>query len=208
MIELIVFGALLLYLLISIGIVLWAIRCARRNGRSAKRWGWSVALVMYLIPFWDWLPTVATHQFYCATEGGFWVYKTPDQWKMENPGVMETLVDNSPAPYGQAPNWPTENWRSKKIAAINQRFGMLYKNHLSSSEERELFLHVWRWQNELVDKKTGEVLARNVDFSTGNGFIGGEPELRLWLHSDGCIDRRDNANKLGEFLKQFRGEKK
>jgi hypothetical protein len=205
MIGLIVFPAALLYLLLSIVMVRWAIRYARDNGRSVKRWGWGVALVMYLIPFWDWLPTVATHQYYCAKDSGFWVYKTVDQWKAENPGGMEGLVDNSPYEY---PNWPTENWGSKKITSINQRFGLLYKNHLSGSGEGEIFSHVWRWETELVDKKTGEVLARRVDFSTGNGHIGGEPELRLWLHSDGCIGSRDNAIKFGEFLKQFRGAKK
>jgi hypothetical protein len=207
MIGLIVFPAALLYLLLSVVVVRWAIRHARDHGRSAKRWGWGAALVMYLIPFWDWLPTVATHQYYCAKDSGFQVYKTLDQWKAENPGVMEGLVDNSPSPDG-SPNWPTEAWRGKEITSINQRFGMLYKNHFTSAEESELFLHVWRWQNELVDKKTGDVLARRVDFSTGNGHIGGEPELRLWLHSDGCIGGRDNAIKFGEFLNQFRGAKK
>jgi hypothetical protein len=206
MIGLIVFPAVLLYLLLSIVVVRLAIRYARNSGRSAKRWGWSVALVMYLIPFWDWIPTVAMHQYYCAKDSGFWVYKTVDQWKAENPGVMEGLVDNSPSPYG-SPNWPTEVWRGKEVTSINQRFGMLYKNHLSSPEEGKLFLNGWRWETELVDKKTGEVLARRVDFSTGNGQIGGEPELRLWLHSDSCIGGRDNAIKFGEFLKQFRGAK-
>ena len=176
-----------LYLLISVGVVTWAISHAKKNGKSAKRWGWGAALVMYLIPFWDWLPTVATHQFYCAKDSGFWVYKTLDQWKAENPGVMEGLVETNNSPKGAPPNWPTENWAGEKIASINQRFGMVYKSHLSTPDEGELFLHVWRWQDELVDKKTGEVLARQVDFSTGNGFIGGEPELRFWLHSDHCL---------------------
>ncbi len=76
------------YLLISLGVVMWAIRHAKKNGKSAKRWGWGAALVMYLIPFWDWIPTVAVHQYYCAKDSGFWVYKTLDQWKAENPGVM------------------------------------------------------------------------------------------------------------------------
>jgi len=207
MIGLIVFGAALLYLLLSIVVVRWAIRYARDNGRSAKRWGWGAALVMYLIPFWDWLPTVATHQYYCAKDAGFWVYKTVDQWKAENPGVMEGLVDNSPSPYGP-PSWPTEVWRGKEVASINQRFGMSYKNRFTDPEESELFLHVWRWKSELIDKKTGEVLARRVNFSTGNGHIGGEPELRFWLHSDGCIGSREDTITFGEFLKQFRGAKK
>ena len=66
-----ILAAMGLYLLISIGAVFWALRYAKKNGKSAKRWGWSAALVMYLIPFWDWVPTVAVHQYYCAKEAGF-----------------------------------------------------------------------------------------------------------------------------------------
>lgn len=48
---LVIFVAMGLYLLISIGIVSWAIRYARNNGRSAKRWGWGAALAMYMLVF-------------------------------------------------------------------------------------------------------------------------------------------------------------
>lgn len=196
-----------LYLLISVSVVRWAISHARKNGKSTKRWGWSAALVMYLLVFWDWIPTVVMHQYYCSTEAGFWVNKTLDQWKTENPGVMETLVDNSP--YEKYPNWPTEDWRDKKITSINQRIGLLYVNHLSNYEKGELFLNVWQWNTEVVDKQTGEVLAWEVDFSTGNGgYIGGMHSMKFWLQSDGCISSRDYSRRFGEFLKQFRGSKK
>lgn len=204
---LVIFGAMGLYLLISLGVVAWAASYAKKNGKSAKRWGWGAALVMYLIPCWDWIPTVVAHKYYCEKEAGFWGYKTIDQWKAENPGVMDGLVDNSP--YEKYPNWPTEDWKGKKITGINQRFGMLYKDHLSSPEEGELFLNVWRWQTELLDKKTGELLARQVDFSTGNGgYIGGMHSMKFWLQSDGCISGREYSKKFGEFLQQFRGAKK
>jgi hypothetical protein len=194
--------ALGLYFLLSIGVVAWAVSYAKKHDKSTKRWGWGAALGMYLLVFWDWIPTVLTHQYYCATEAGFWVYKTPQQWLKENPGVMETLVDNSPQKY---PSWPKEAWNEKKVTSINQRFGLLNTNHFSNSEEGELFLHQWRWTNELLDKNTGEILARNIDFSSGNGLVGGEPELKFWLHKDSCSDDRRNTRKFSEFLNQFRG---
>lgn len=92
------------YLLLSLGVVVGAISYAKKNGKSIKKWGWGAALVMYMIPFWDWIPTVVTHQFYCAKDSGFWVYKTPEQWKAENPGVMETLVEINNSPEGMSPN--------------------------------------------------------------------------------------------------------
>lgn len=196
------------YLALSIFVVTWAIGHAKKSGLSVKKWGWGAALVMYLIPFWDWLPTVATHQYHCANDSGFSIYKTVNQWKAENPGVMETLVETNNSPEGAPPNWPMENWEGRRIASINQRFGMVYKSHLSVPEEGELFLHVWRWQNELIDKKTGEVLARRIDYSTGNGLIGGEPELKFWLHSNHCVGYMDQAMEFRGFINQIKGVKK
>ena len=197
MIELIVFGALLLYLLISIGVVLWAIRYARRNGRSAKRWGWSTALVLYLIPFWDWLPTVATHQYYCATEGGFWVYKTPDQWKAENPGVIETLVANK-VPVLVSHEGDQDSWTDAEM--LNQRI------KIASKRNGPLFLHRWRWESEWVDSKNNEVLARYVDFYTSHerrqaGWSG----WKLWLSTDHCVGYQEKAIKFSSSIDQFKG---
>lgn len=81
---LVIILALGLYLAIAIGVIAWAVSHAKKNGKSAARWGWGAALGMYLLVFWDWLPTVAAHKYYCSTEAGFWVYKTPEQWKAEN----------------------------------------------------------------------------------------------------------------------------
>ncbi len=89
MYGLIVIAIAVAYLLLSIAVVKGARAYARNAGRSMARWGWGAALAMWLIPFWDWLPTVAMHQYTCAAEAGFWVYKTPEQWRQENPGEME-----------------------------------------------------------------------------------------------------------------------
>lgn len=195
MIGPIVFGAALLYLLIAVVIVRWAIRYARDNGRSAKRWGWGAALVMYLIPFWDWLPTVATHQYYCAKDAGFWVYKTVDQWKAENPGVMEGLVANKV--------WLHQQIDGKDIAIINQRMRLVY------AERNELFLHRWPDIRELVDAKNNEVLARYVDFSTSQerGHAGWSG-WKFWLHNESCVSGRGKAIEFGKYYLQFKGSEK
>lgn len=194
----VVFMVMGVYLLISLGVVVWAGSYAKKNGKSAKRWGWGAVLVMYLIPCWDWIPTVAVHQFYCAKGSGFWVYKTLDQWKAENPGVMETLTTQRVWPHKYSGN--DENYVVTE--SVNQRFNLITK------KDGEFFLHRWRWQRELIDTKTNELLARYIDFSTGNGHIGGEPELRFWLHNDYCINGRNQAIKFGNFFEQFKGAEK
>ncbi len=187
-----------LYLLVSLGVVIGAMAYARREGRSAKRWGLSAALAMYLIPFWDWIPTVAVHQYYCATEAGFWVYKTPEQWKKENPGVMETITTQRV--------WPSQHAGDMKnyisTDAINQRFNYVFKKN------GPFLLSIWRHEQIVLDSKTSEVLSRQIDFSTGNGNVGGEPELRFWIHSDHCIGGRDNAIHFVKFVTQIKGTEK
>ncbi|MEQ1531676.1 MAG: hypothetical protein ABL925_20380, partial [Methylococcales bacterium] len=80
-----------IYLLITYSVIKVTADWARENKRRAWLWGGLAAFVMYNLVFWDWLPTVAAHKYYCATEAGFWVYKTPEQWKAENPKLEKIM---------------------------------------------------------------------------------------------------------------------
>ena len=181
---LVILGALALYLLILIAVVIGAIKHAKKTGKSVKRWGWGAVLVMYLIPFWDWIPTVAAHQFYCAKDSGFWVYKTLDQWKAENPGVAETLVANKTAV-------PIQN-----AYVLNQRFNW------AIYEKRYFPLnHMMREEQQVVDSKTGEVLARYVNYSVSHerrqaGWTG----WKFWLDSRHCAGGALNGGRLSTFM--------
>lgn len=185
---LLVFG---LYLLISIGVVRWAIRYARENGRSAKRWGWSAAFVMYSLVFWDWLPTVAVHQYYCAKESGFWVYKTLDQWKTENPGVMEglhqILQPTQIRPYGD-------------LDILDERFAI--ETHRLKPIP---FLPTYISERRFVDRKTGEILEKSVDVGSGVGNMVTGGGVKSWLNQKPCI-----ATEFWQFtaqLEHMRGQK-
>jgi hypothetical protein len=202
---LVIFAAIGLYLLISIAVVCGMVRTARKNGRNAKLLGWSAALMMYLIPFWDWLPTVATHQYYCATEAGFWMYKTLDQWKQENPGVMETLVANK--------GWPSkrevhEDGHEKiETLLFNERVNVkIIKRDVS------LLLPIMRREEELIDIGKNEVLAKYVDFATGNSIkktIGPPGPIKFWLHSASCAgENSEMPISARKWMNQFRGVEK
>jgi hypothetical protein len=206
---LVVFGV---YLLISFLVVRWAISYARKNGKSAKRWGWGAAFIMYSLVFWDWIPTVATHQFYCAKDSGFWVYKTLDQWKAENPGVMEGLVSYNKNPGGFNVDWPfqyklDDDGHSKTIINhINERFDELFIQQDVSD-----LLPIIRKENVLWDIKRGEAITRYVDFGTGNSVkntIGPPGPLKFWLHNRGCIGGDVRQTKFGNFYIQFKGAEK
>lgn len=189
------------YLLVSIAAVRGAISYARKNGKSAKRWGWGAAFVMYSIVFWDWIPTVVVHQFYCAKDSGFWVYKTLDQWKAENPGVLETLMENKGAPstrQGDMGNFTDTYF-------LNQRINMVVKEHRLFSLLSNHLL-----ERELVDTKTTEVLARYTDYwSGGNPITEGLAGLKFWLHSERCRDDGSHPqHQFNEFEYQVTGREK
>ncbi|MDO8465396.1 MAG: hypothetical protein Q7S46_09135 [Gallionella sp.] len=182
---LVVFGV---YLLISFLVVRWAIDYARKNGKSAKRWGWGAAFVMYSLVFWDWIPTVAMHQYYCAKDSGFWVYKTLEQWKVENPGVMEGLVEDKITPMHRVSD--DENHTDTQI--LNQRF------RWATEKTHPVFLlSVNRLKREIVDSKNGEVVARHIDFGSYSAGWGG---LKFWTSIESCSDGISNRNSLYHFV--------
>ena len=148
MFGLIVLVAMALYL----SLLVWATRRGWRWGIEKRGWTgkrrWFGAaigfLIVYLPVFWDWIPTMAVHQYYCAKESGFWVYKTLEQWKQENPGVMETLVANKGEPssrQGDMVNYTDTYF-------LSQRFNWVVKQSSFIS-----LLPIIRREQETVDIK-------------------------------------------------------
>jgi len=198
MIGPVVLGALLIYLLVSVAVVRGAVRYAKNKGKNSRRWFWSAVLVMYLIPFWDWIPTVVVHQYYCSTEAGFWAYKNVDQWKAENPGVLETLVSNR----GQVRNVVGDSNNSTRTSFMNQRFAYVAKHN------GPLLFNRWRYESEIIDQKTGELMARKLDFSTSQGRrISGMSGWKFWLDAQHCrsYSHIDNGS-FSEIATQLAGK--
>ncbi len=175
----IVVGALYLVLL------LWATASGWRLGvdwRGKKPWLGAIIgfLIVFLPVFWDWIPTVVVHKYYCAKDSGFWVYKTLDQWKKENPGVAETLVANK------------DPVTIQNAYVLNQRFNWVIKQ-----EQYFPLNYMMREEQQVVDSKTGEVLARYVDYSASHerpqaGWSG----WKMWLDSPHCSGGEMNGGRL------------
>ncbi len=84
-VGLIMLAGLGLYLIVSIMLILFGASIAREQGKPGWKGGLFMALIMYLILFWDWIPMRATHQYLCMTQGGFTLNKTLDEWKQDKP---------------------------------------------------------------------------------------------------------------------------
>lgn len=195
----VVFIAIGVYLLISCGVVAGAVSYATKHGKSSIRWGLSAALLMFLIPGWDWIPTVVAHKYYCEKEAGFWVYKTLDQWKAENPGVMETLATQRVPPHkfeGNENDLVSTTFWNSRIKSIHKYQG-------------PIALHQWRRDDELIDIKTNETLARYVDFSSSQerrqaGWSG----WKFWLDTEDCVGGGVKAISFVKLVEQFKGAEK
>lgn len=174
-----------IYLAISVWVVKATVSWARKNGRGVKRWGFTAALFMYLLVFWDHIPTLLLHKYYCATKAGFWVYKTPEQWKKENPGVAETLTWTSSSPEYNAPNI-TRGYK------LNERFAWTIQTVdmpiLPVSVDYE----------SIVDLKNNEIVVKRIN--VGAGYVGGKQMLRFWTSLNPCISGK---SEFGLYLNVF-----
>lgn len=203
---LILIPAFALYVLISIITVVCVIIFARKRKKNVWLWGGCAAFIMCNLIFWDWIPTVAVHEYYCSSQAGFWVYKTADQWKVENPGVLETLPKPRPTGSPLESTKFDDNHGERDIFHRNDRFDLIVTR-------QDLFdlLPIIRKEEELKDVKKDEVLARYVDFSAGHTIRHKSDRLpggiKIWLNNENCNGGRINEDAFWTFSENFNGEK-
>jgi hypothetical protein len=199
---LIVIGALGIYLIVLIAVTWFAYHCAAKNGAPLGKRLLAAAggfLLVYLPVFWDHIPTIMAHNYYCEKEAGFWVYKTVEQWKAENPGVIEKQISNR----GQIRKSVGDRDNFTDSSFLNERFVFLAKHN------GPLFLNRWRREQEIVDRMTGEVLARRVEFSTSQerrqaGWSG----WKIWLDAEQCSRyAHKDSGSISAILDQVEGKK-
>jgi len=195
----------LLFFGIYIAITIWITRAAanwaKRNNRSPWRWGGLAVFVMYNLVFWDFIPTLVAHKYYCATEAGFWVYKTPEQWAKENPGVVETLVANKGAPSIRQDT----SYGFTDTYFLNQRINKVVKQYRTSS-----ILPINRLEQEIVDVQGNQALARYTNFFSGYGNLGTGGDgswrvLKVWLSVKQCGGNADHYEQFLSFKRTFQG---
>lgn len=174
-----------LYLLLIRASVRVTAKWARKRNQSVHLWSFLVGVGMLSTVFWDVIPIYGTHYYQCSSKGGFNVYKTLEEWKHDNPGVAETLepVNERATVEGDT----TRYWLNQRFSWDTKRSVVWYT--LSKKEEK------------IIDVKTGEVLAENIDFYTKmiNPVVTPTTNLRnfkLWMHIDHCKKDRTNNKWL------------
>jgi hypothetical protein len=204
MAGLLVFAVLGGYVLISVLIVYRVVRTASQKKLVAGILAAIVVTLPVTTMFWEYIQTKRTFERYCREEAKVTIFKTVEQWKNENPGVAETL---KPYTYGNKPPYQSSGdglYNTSSTDFLNPRFGWRSSNKIIRST------NVFHRSDEIVDTKTGEVMARMVDFNSGYGnpFLGtpyGLKSYKVWLAKDRC-DGRGTRWKM--FEKQLDGFEK
>lgn len=203
MIGLVILFILLMYALFSACVIYAGGKLAGWLGYDAKlakkriKIIWFAPVLLWLV--WD-LPTIPLHKYYCATQAGFFVYKTPEQWLKEHPRVIETLKESlSPTRLGiEKP--------SNEVTWVNQRFYIKTTRIVKLNS-----LHETR--SEFFDAESGELIAKSTNFwrgKHGNVFsLGGNLEdLRQavilgWGNRQCSVDGASPVDIFNQFIYQF-----
>lgn len=199
------------YLLISIWAVHKATEWAKANNRKPWVWGGLSAFVMYNVVFWDFIPTLIVHKHYCDTQAGLWVYKTPEQWKAENPEL--TADDLKPLGKNKKMLWdfprkPLKNNTNKIVLMINERI------YLDSDYEKNILafmpVRINKLTSFIADNRNDQRLAQLVTFESGYGGMMSSSDgraMKFWLAKNNCTGLtsgdEERASGYTEFLKQI-----
>jgi hypothetical protein len=206
MIGLIILIVGAIYLAVLVVVTRAAYRWAKNKGFSKAKCRLAAVggfLVVYLPVFWDHIPTLITHQYYCSTEAGFWAYKTPEQWKAENPGLANMLTWTE-----QAGRRATDSSTSSTSVYMNERFS---ERH---SQRSVAFLPVTIYESVVIDSQSGATVLRQVAVGAGYGNMMVSTDwrsMKFWLGSEVCygagINGMNAYNPVREGFKRIGSQK-
>ena len=188
------------YFFVARTVVRFTTKWASNNNKSVRLWRITAIIGMLSIVFWDLIPIYGIHTYQCASNSGFSVYKTLDEWKQENPGVVETLV-----PVSQR-----STIGNTTRAQLNQRFAW-------DITRSQVWYTLYKKDEQIIDIKTGDVLAEYIDFYTNliNPVVIPTTQLhnfKMWMKINSC--ETDNSRpleksfRLYKYLMQYQQEYK
>ncbi|WP_037587892.1 hypothetical protein [Stenoxybacter acetivorans] len=190
----------LLFLFILLLIFLLIVLFSYVSGKIAAKLGkqglgkWVFLGIMVFL-FWDWIPMEITYKKLCENEAGLTVYKAPEQWQKENPGMWETLRN--------------EDYKQK----VNIKNGYIIKRKLNQRFLQETYrtrenFSIIRIEENLIDIKTNKKVQQNINFYTdiptisfvGSGKNFSPKLLMFWMKKTGCPSPK--PFEWGDFVKQ------
>ncbi|ACM21668.1 hypothetical protein Geob_3325 [Geotalea daltonii FRC-32] len=194
------------YIILSALAVCFVVRAVTK-GRKIKLVAGIVATIVVTLPvttvLLEYVQTKHRLERYCREEAKVIIFKSLEEWKRENPGVAKNLkpYDDKNAPDIISKGDGLHNSSTTKF--LNPRFAHITK------KEGPLQLNVFRHSEELVDTKTGQVIAILTDFSSGYGnpFLGaryGWRSYKVWLATDNCPSFDKNVTVFSNYFESIK----
>lgn len=174
------------YFLLSFIVVRWAYSFSHRRFNQGRTAALLAGFVMYNLVFWDWIPVWVAHKYYCATEAGFWVYKSPEQWIQENPDKL-----------GEA--WHGKKTISETIDRHTRRYWYSPSIYTDVRQDTFFLNAIVKTDERLIDKHNGGVLAHAVEYS--RGYQISPANFKFWLKAGNRFC--GPSNKPSGFDSQF-----
>jgi hypothetical protein len=171
-----------IYLLISVGVVKAAMAWARRHQRRVWLWGGLAGFIMYNLVFWDWIPTMVAHKYYCDTQAGFTVFKTPEQWKHENPNLsnesLRPLIEKQKIsmPFKSLPSDPT-----RKVQMLNPRIYHGLESEAPVLSILPLHKDIYYFSDILNDQRLAQLVSFSIYYHP-NDF----GNIKFWMKGNFC----------------------
>ncbi|MBD9630634.1 hypothetical protein [Pseudomonas sp. PDM19] len=197
------------YLVLFVIVVSLSYRFSKRRFKKGWAGAWVSAAIMFGIVFWDWIPVYVLHKYYCSSEAGFWLYKSPQQWVKNNPGEI-------------GKKWGSEYGRKSETLSPNtRRYWYSDRIYVDVTQGRFFFDELGGIERVLVDSGSGDVLARGREFGRGNPAalsLGARnlSDYKIWLslgryncgpieNPAGFMDQfSKNVYALGELVKKYK----
>jgi hypothetical protein len=170
------------YFLVSFLVIKATMGWAKKRGRI--RWGWGLltAFLMYNLVFWDLIPTLALYNYKNNVEAGFWIYKTPEQWVIENQEAVKQLTYKDVS--------EMVHFEDGYIIHLNERID-------SVNTESYPWLTIRKFETRIIDRKNGAVLVLETRFTSGD--CRNSLSIKFWLNN--CAPENHIGNLQDKYEK-------
>ncbi|WP_394561967.1 hypothetical protein [Aquipseudomonas alcaligenes] len=176
---------------------------SKKQTRNRFKKFWIGGLLIYFstltLTLWDAIPIWTTHQRLCMSESGLKIYKTPDQWAVENPDRYKSASLHA----NQIVNRRTSNTPSGRHSRVEFATGLeleIYNDQLRTYAHKTGIM-----RQRVSDKTTGEILFEVIDFHSGAGtksLAAGAStwaDYRFWTVTGRCVAAYPSLSKKFQY---------
>lgn len=171
-----------------------------KNGsrKRAAAYAFIGFLIVYLPLFWDHIPTLLLHRYYCAKDAGLTVYLSPEQWLKEHSAELDQVRISSVQERVKTIQI-SDGWRRRMVNRKVAYDAKIEKAGIGS-------LYVNRSEVRLTDLTNDQPIVKRVGYSYSERFESGE--YRLWMSTGLCKNVEENRIIFSQIWEALRLEEK